>query len=39
MIEKENDEERLLVLQSEQEVQRLDENESFTNMYDGLSWW
>ena len=37
MIEKENDEERLLVLQSEQEVQRLDENESFTNMYDGLS--
>ena len=31
MIEKENDEERLLVLQSEQEVQ-VDENASFTNV-------
>ena len=32
MIEKENDEERLLVLQSEQEAQEVDENESLTNV-------
>ena len=32
MIEKENDEERLLVLQSEQAVPQVDENESFTNL-------
>ena len=32
MIEKENDEERLLVLQSEQEAQQVDENESLTNV-------
>ena len=32
MIEKENDEERLLVLQSEQAIPQVDENESFTNL-------
>ena len=32
MIEKENDEERLLALQSEQELQQVVENESFTNV-------
>ena len=32
MIEKENDEERLLVLQSEQEAQEVDENERLTNV-------
>ena len=32
MIEKENDEEWFLVLQSEQEAQEVDENECFTNM-------
>ena len=32
MIEKENDEQRLLVLQSEQEAQEVDENERLTNV-------
>ena len=38
MIKKENDEERLLVLQSEQEAQEVDENESLTNVMSYLSY-
>ena len=46
MIEKENDEEWLLVLQSEQEAPEVDENESLTNVMASLDdnapdeeWW